>query len=111
MQQALVALTGLSLADQIVMCEGSRLDPHKTLAAYGLPVVGEAIVAFVRNLTLKVSLLCLIVSSFLQDEHDQPHDVFLYNRALLKPGAPPPTQQTAPNLTWQGIRSAAALLP
>ena len=39
-QQALVALTGVPLADQIVMCEGARLDPRKPLSTYGLPVVG-----------------------------------------------------------------------
>lgn len=39
-QQALVALTGVPAADQLVMCEGVRLDPHKALSAYGLPVVG-----------------------------------------------------------------------
>ena len=38
-QQALVALTGVPLGDQVVICEGVRLDPHKPLSVYGLPVV------------------------------------------------------------------------
>lgn len=42
MQQALVALTGVPLGEQIMMCEGARLDPHKPLSAYGLPVVSAA---------------------------------------------------------------------
>jgi hypothetical protein len=38
-QQALVSVTGISVSDQIVMCQGARLDPAKPLAAYRLPVV------------------------------------------------------------------------
>lgn len=38
-QQALVSFTGIPIADQIVMCNGARLDPAKALAAYKLPLV------------------------------------------------------------------------
>lgn len=38
-QHALVAFTGLPVQEQIVMHNGARLDPAKTLAAYRLPVV------------------------------------------------------------------------
>lgn len=41
-----------------------------------------------------------------QDAHDQPHDVFLYNRALLKPGAPPPHDEPVPAIAPQGVPSA-----
>ena len=39
MQQTLAALTGVPLSDQILMCDGARLDPTKPLYAYGLPAV------------------------------------------------------------------------
>jgi hypothetical protein len=38
-QQALVSFTGVPVVDQILMCNGARLDPAKPLAAYKLPVV------------------------------------------------------------------------
>jgi hypothetical protein len=38
-QQALEELTGVPKADQILMCEGARLDAAKPLAAYGMRVV------------------------------------------------------------------------
>jgi hypothetical protein len=34
-----VSVTGIGVADQVVMCHGARLDPAKPLAAYKLPVV------------------------------------------------------------------------
>ncbi len=42
MQHALVSFTGISVVDQIVMYQGARLDPAKTLGAYRLPVVGAS---------------------------------------------------------------------
>ncbi len=42
-QQALVSFTGIPICDQIIMCHGARLDPTKTLAQYGLPVVSALI--------------------------------------------------------------------
>lgn len=39
-QQTLADLTGILPGDQILMCEGARLDGPKPLSAYGLPVVG-----------------------------------------------------------------------
>lgn len=38
-QQALLSFTGIPLADQLVMFNGARLDPARTLGSYGLPVV------------------------------------------------------------------------
>ncbi len=38
-QQALEELTGVLKADQILMCEGARLDATKPLAAYGMRMV------------------------------------------------------------------------
>jgi hypothetical protein len=38
-QQTLADLTGIPKADQILMCEGARLDGSKPLDAYGLPGV------------------------------------------------------------------------
>ncbi len=38
-QQTLADLTGIPLGDQILMCEGARLDAAKPLSAYGLPGV------------------------------------------------------------------------
>lgn len=38
-QQTLGDLTGIPPADQILMCEGARLDAAKPLSAYGLPGV------------------------------------------------------------------------
>ena len=39
MQQALVTFTGVAVQDQIVMVNGTKLDPAKELGAYQLPVV------------------------------------------------------------------------
>lgn len=38
-QQTLADLTGIYLGDQILMCDGARLDAAKPLSAYGLPAV------------------------------------------------------------------------
>jgi hypothetical protein len=38
-QQTLEELTGIPKADQILMCEGARLEGAKSLAVYGLPGV------------------------------------------------------------------------
>ena len=38
-QAALVPTTGVAVPDQILMCNGVRLDPAKPLTAYKLPVV------------------------------------------------------------------------
>lgn len=38
-QQALLSFTGIPLAEQLVMFNGARLDPARTLGSYGLPVV------------------------------------------------------------------------
>ena len=38
-QQTLAELTGIPRGEQILMCEGARLDAAKPLAAYGLPGV------------------------------------------------------------------------
>lgn len=46
MQQTLADLTGIVQGDQILMCEGARLDGARPLSAYGLPwVSGWALVA------------------------------------------------------------------
>lgn len=39
MQQTLADLTGITQGDQILMCEGARLDGARQLSAYGLPWV------------------------------------------------------------------------
>ena len=38
-QQALLSFTGIAISDQIIMLNGARLDPSRSLGAYGLPVV------------------------------------------------------------------------
>jgi len=58
-QHALFTLTAIPQADQILMFNGSRLDPSSTLSQYQLPT-------------------------------SQQHDIFLYSKALIRPGAPPP---------------------
>ncbi len=40
-QQALVELTGIPVEDQVVICDGARLDPARSLAAYKLPAVSQ----------------------------------------------------------------------
>jgi hypothetical protein len=40
LQGALAAYTGVPPSDQILMCDGTALDPSRTLSAYKLPVVG-----------------------------------------------------------------------
>ena len=42
MQGALLSFTGIPLLDQIIMYNGARLEPTRTLGAYGLPVVSPA---------------------------------------------------------------------
>lgn len=37
-----MSVTGIGVADQVVMCHGARLDPAKPLAAYKLPVVRDS---------------------------------------------------------------------
>lgn len=51
-QQALVSFTGIPICDQIIMCHGARLDPARTLAQYGLPVVSAL------TSTMILCLLC-----------------------------------------------------
>ncbi len=41
-QQALLSFTSVPVTDQLVMYNGSRLDPSRTLGSYGLPVVRTA---------------------------------------------------------------------
>ena len=40
-QQALVSFTGIGVAEQIAIYHGARLDPSKSLKAYGLPKVSN----------------------------------------------------------------------
>ncbi|KAK9820447.1 hypothetical protein WJX72_010464 [[Myrmecia] bisecta] len=58
-QQALAAHTGIPVSEQIVMCNGTPLDPTKPLAAYNLPGYADS----------------------------KPQDVFLYNKNHLRSGA------------------------
>ncbi|EFN58270.1 hypothetical protein CHLNCDRAFT_57098 [Chlorella variabilis] len=80
-QQTLAELTGIPKGDQILMCEGARLDGAKPLAAYGLP----------------------------WEEHDKVHDVFLYSRAHLRPDAPLPPPEQLPEcpLDLSGLEGIA----
>lgn len=71
-QQALVAFTGVQVSDQIVMCEGARLDPNKTLAAYSLP----------------------LADTLLAEERP----VYLYSKAFLRPNAVLPQAEAVPVL-------------
>lgn len=41
MQQALAELTGIPRGDQILMCDGARLEGTRPLSAYGLPWVSS----------------------------------------------------------------------
>ncbi|KAL4447174.1 hypothetical protein ABPG77_007207 [Micractinium sp. CCAP 211/92] len=68
-QQTLADLTGIPLGDQILMCEGARLDAAKPLSAYGLP--GE--------------------------ERGKVRDLFLYSRAHLRADAPLPPPEELPD--------------
>jgi hypothetical protein len=65
-QHALFTLTAIPQADQILMFNGSRLDPSYPISQYQLPT-------------------------------SQQHDIFLYNKALIRPGAPPPPLEPIPS--------------
>lgn len=83
-QQALASLTGIALPDQILMCDGTRLEGDKPLSAYGLPGVqaggaGEA-----------------------AEGTAAPRDVFLFHRGHLRPGAPLPPPETLPDFDAEG---------
>lgn len=41
-QQALVSFTGIEVEEQIAIYAGAKLDPSKSLKAYGLPKVGPS---------------------------------------------------------------------
>ncbi|PSC71466.1 Autophagy-related 11 [Micractinium conductrix] len=69
-QQTLADLTGIPVGEQILMCEGARLDGAKPLAAYGLP--GE--------------------------DAGKVQDLFLYSRAHLRPSAVLPPAEALPPL-------------
>ncbi len=43
LQSYVAGLTGIAVADQILMCEGVPLDPAKPLSAYKLPSVRHAL--------------------------------------------------------------------
>ncbi|MEW5306673.1 MAG: hypothetical protein WDW36_009123 [Sanguina aurantia] len=69
-QQALVLFTGLALPEQIVMFNGARLDPSRQMYHYKLPVTDASMV--------------------------EEHPVFLFSRALLRPGAATPPAEPLP---------------
>ena len=96
-QQALASLTGIALPDQILMCDGTRLEGEKPLSAYGLPGVqagraGEAAEDAAAP---------------------APRDVFLFHRGHLRPGAPLPPPETLPDFDAEGVclRDSRAALP
>lgn len=69
-QATLASLTAIPPGEQILMCDGARLDAAQPLSAYGLPSAVGA---------------------------EKPQDVFLYNRSHLRPGAPlPPPEALSP---------------
>lgn len=74
--QALASFASIPFQDQILMFQGARLDPSRTLAAYRLPVEGV-------------------------DDVEE-HPVFLYSKAYLKPGGQPPAQEPLPAITVTG---------
>lgn len=75
MQTTLASLTAIPPGEQILMCDGARLDASKPLSAYSLPSAGGG---------------------------DKPQDVFLYNRTLLRPGAPLPPAEDLPPVVMDG---------
>eukprot|EP00887_Chlorella_sp_A99_P002015 scaffold18.g2015.t1 len=80
-QQTLATLTAIPAADQILMCEGARLDVAKPLATYGLPLEASG----------------------------RARDVFLYSRAHLRPGATLPPAESLPPVVLDMSAAEAAL--
>lgn len=105
-QQALADLTGIPRADQILMCEGARLDSAKPLSAYGLPWVscrpamgglcGEPGGAALLLLRPSCTDGCCTPGQA-QEGDDRVHDVFLYSRAHLRADAPLPPPEVLPD--------------
>eukprot|EP00873_Tetraselmis_striata_P002870 jgi/Tetstr1/423134/TSEL_013903.t1 len=70
-QHALAALSGIPAQDQIITCNGARLDPSKPLSSYELPApAGKA--------------PALEASTSKQAETKGAPEVFLYSRAMLR---------------------------